>query len=148
MGVNRHELVFQFYQEIEEYQLCKKKFEQAGWIPFLKKFKGYHDGFSSAFTQNYDGKNVQLGGPQLKITEATRLPAMREKYFNGVSINKELYQKFLTTEHLNLDWTKGIPKNWVKEEYRPMLNILQRFLTCEGRYVVTFIYHLRVLLHF
>jgi hypothetical protein len=29
-----------------------------------------------------------------------------------------------------------------------MLSSLQRFLTCEGRYVVTFIYHLRILLHF
>ena len=29
-----------------------------------------------------------------------------------------------------------------------MLASLQRFLTCEGRYVVTFLYHLRLLLHF
>jgi hypothetical protein len=29
-----------------------------------------------------------------------------------------------------------------------MLFILHRFLTCEGRYVVTFLYHLRLLLHF
>jgi hypothetical protein len=29
-----------------------------------------------------------------------------------------------------------------------MINSLQQFVTCEGRYDVTFIYHLRLLFHF
>jgi hypothetical protein len=29
-----------------------------------------------------------------------------------------------------------------------MIVFLQKFLTCEGRYVITFLYHLRILLHF
>jgi hypothetical protein len=29
-----------------------------------------------------------------------------------------------------------------------MITIIQRFITCEGRYAMTFIYHLRFLLHF
>jgi len=62
------ELVFQFYQEIEKYQLCKEKFKQAGWISILKFFKGYHEGVSHAFTQSYVGEYVQLGGVQLEIT--------------------------------------------------------------------------------
>jgi hypothetical protein len=57
-------------------------------------------------------------------------------------------QRFLKDDHQHLDWKKGIPGNYIKEEYHPMITSLQRFITCEGRYVVTFIYHLRLLLHF
>jgi hypothetical protein len=57
-------------------------------------------------------------------------------------------QQFLKADHQHPDWKKGIPRNYIKEEYHPMITSLQRFVTCEGRYVVTFIYHLRLLLHF
>jgi hypothetical protein len=51
-------------------------------------------------------------------------------------------------DHQYPDWKKGIPRNYIKEEYHPMLASLQRFLTCEGRYAITFLYHIRLLLHF
>jgi hypothetical protein len=54
----------------------------------------------------------------------------------------------LKPEHLDPDWKKGISKSWIKEEYWMMLACLNFFLTCEGRYVVTFLYPLRLLLHF
>jgi hypothetical protein len=54
----------------------------------------------------------------------------------------------LKEDHQHPNWKKGIPGNYIKEEYHPMITSLQRFVTCEGRYVVTFIYHLRILLHF
>ena len=75
------------------------------------------------------------------------LPNRGAKYFKGVGINKEMCQRFLKEDHQHPNWKKGIPRNYIKEEYHPMLASLQRFFSCEGRYVVTFIYHLRLLLH-
>jgi hypothetical protein len=153
MVVSRHEPVFQVYRETEEFQLCRDKYTRAGWIPFLEKFTGCHEGVSHAFTQSYDGEIVHIGNLQLTINEATlreatRLPSRGDKYFKGVGINKEMCQRFLKEDHQHPDWKKGISRNYIKEEYHPMLASLQRFLTCEGRYVVTFLYHLRLLLHF
>jgi hypothetical protein len=54
----------------------------------------------------------------------------------------------LKEEHQHFDCKKGISRNYIKEEYHPMLTSLQRFLTSGGRYVVTLLYHLRVLMHF
>jgi hypothetical protein len=76
------------------------------------------------------------------------LPNRGDKYFKGVGINKEMGQRFLKEDHQHPDWKKGIPRNYIKEEYHPMITSIQRFITCEGRYVVTFIYHLRLLIHF
>jgi hypothetical protein len=71
-----------------------------------------------------------------------------EKYFKRVIVDRKLCQKFLKPEHQDPDWTKGIPRSYIKEEYWMMLISLQKFLTCEGRYAVTFIYHLKLLSHF
>jgi hypothetical protein len=120
---------------------------------FLEKFIGWHEKISHEFIQGYDGEIAHIGNLHLTINEATlrevtRLPNRESKYFKGVGINKEMCQRFLKKDHQHPDWKKGIPRNYIKEEYHPMIVILQRFLTCEGRYVMTFIYHLRILLHF
>jgi hypothetical protein len=153
MVVSRHEPVFQIYRETEEFQLCRDKYARVGWMPFLEKFTGCHEKVSHAFIQSYDGEIVHIGNLQLTINEATlreatRLPSRGAKYFKGVGINKEMCQRFLKEDHQHPDWKKGISRNYIKEEYHPMLASLQRFLTCEGRYVVTFLYHLRILFHF
>jgi hypothetical protein len=85
---------------------------------------------------------------EASIAEATGLPLEGEKYFKGMVIDRQLCHNFLVPEHSNLDWVKGIPRHWVKPEYWTMLVSLQIFLTCEGRYAITFLYHLRLLFHF
>jgi hypothetical protein len=82
------------------------------------------------------------------IAEVIELPSTREKYFKGIIIDRSLCQKFLKYKHLDPYWTKGISTSWIKEEYFTMLFYLHKFLTYEGRYAVTFLYHLRLLLHF
>jgi len=50
MGVDRHEPMFQLYRETPEYQDCRERFEQADYVPFLDKFKGYHEVVSLDFS--------------------------------------------------------------------------------------------------
>jgi hypothetical protein len=63
-------------------------------------------------------------------------------------IDRQALSAVLSARAFRSDWTKGIPRQWIKPEYCTMLVILQIFLTCEGRYAITFLYHLRLLLHF
>jgi hypothetical protein len=104
MVITRHELVFQIYREIEEYQLCQEKYARLGWIPFLEKFTGWHEKISQEFIQSYDGEIAHIGNLQLIINEATLrevtgLPSRGAKYFKGVGINKEMCQQFLKADH-------------------------------------------------
>jgi hypothetical protein len=153
MVVSRHEPFFHIYRETKEFQLCREKYARSRWMEVLEKFTGCHEKVSHAFIQGYNGEIVHIGNLELAINEetlreATRLPNRGDKYFKGVGINREMCQQFLKEDHQHPDWKKGIPRNYIKEEYHPMLASLQRFLTCEGRYVVTFIYYIRLLLHF
>jgi hypothetical protein len=147
MVVSRHELVFQIYRETKEFQICREKYARSGWMPFLEKFTGWHKKISHEFIQGYDGEIAHIGNLQLTINEETLrevmgLPNRGSKYFKGVGINKEMCQRILKEDHQHPDWIKGIPRNYIKEGYHPMIASLQRFLTCEGRYAATFIYHL------
>ena len=54
---------------------------------------------------------------------------------------------FLIPGHDTLDWSKGIHVNSLKEEWRHVLSIIQRYVTCEGRFATIYRYHLRFLLH-
>ena len=45
-------------------------------------------------------------------------------------------------------FTKGIPVSYVKEEWTTLLLLVQKFLTCEGRFWVLYIYHAKVMMHF
>ena len=100
MGVERHEPIFQLYRETTEYQAYREKYEQAGWVPFLEKLKGHHEGVSLAFAQTYDGESFQFGDMKLTIleatiVEATSLPSSGEKYFKRVIVDRKLGKKFL-----------------------------------------------------
>ena len=52
---------------------------------------------------------------------------------------------FLGFESLN--WSKGIHLNRVKAEWRDILRVFQRYITCEGHFSTIFRYHLRFMLH-
>ena len=45
-------------------------------------------------------------------------------------------------------FTKGIPVTYVKEEWKTLLLLVQKFLTCEGRFGVFYVYHAKVMMHF
>jgi hypothetical protein len=47
-----------------------------------------------------------------------------------------------------MSWAKGVPRAYIMDEWKAPLEILQRYLTCEGRYALTYQYHVRILLHF
>ena len=45
-------------------------------------------------------------------------------------------------------FTKGIPVHALKEEWASLLLVIQKFVTCEGRFRSMYMYHARVLMNF
>jgi hypothetical protein len=75
--------------------------------------------------------DLKLTITEATIVEATGLHSIGEKYFKGIIMDKGMYKKLLKPTQLDPDWTKGISRGWIKEEYCTMLVFLQFFLTCE-----------------
>jgi hypothetical protein len=43
---------------------------------------------------------------------------------------------------------KGVPTTWIVEKWKNLMFVLQKIVTCEGWYAVTFLDHIRLLFHF
>ena len=81
--------------------------------------------------------------------EATELPRSGEKWFKNRGIDGEDRNVFL--KNPNMDTTvykKGIPSTALKNKWRNLLLVLQKFVTCEGRFGKMYFYHVRMMMHF
>jgi hypothetical protein len=47
-----------------------------------------------------------------------------------------------------MKWKKDIPRSYLEEKWQALLKMIQVYITCEGRYGRTMLYHFRLLLHF
>jgi hypothetical protein len=154
MVANRHEP--ETYADLEtlpEYKATKEILKRAGWEPFLRKFNGYNDAVTLQFALNFDGETAKVGGMEFRVTEefiaeAVELPTSGQRWMKGQPVDKALYVKLLKPQYRNTKWTEGTSRAWLEPQWAQLLSILQRYLTCEGRYTILFPCHARLLLHF
>jgi hypothetical protein len=123
-----------------------------GWDVFLKKFEGYNLSVAQAFAQTFDGFRAKVGDIQLELTEdfmskATGLPLKGERWFKNAKIEDVPWSLFMASRKTTC-CTKGIPIALLKPRWHSLLLILKQFVTCEGRYGLVFLYHIRLLMIF
>ena len=54
---------------------------------------------------------------------------------------------FLHPGYEKAEWSLGIPRDCLKEEWKQVLAIIQKYVTCKGRFATIYKYHMRFLLH-
>lgn len=140
-------------ETIPNYNACKTMLITAISDTFFTKLQGINDQVSLQFSQGFDGKFTQVGDVVMAIKDkiisrATGLPLKGNKWFKNKSIDQHLSLQFLKPEYKSVDWEKGVPCSYIKDKWRSLLFILQKKITCEGRYAIVFLYHIRLLLHF
>jgi hypothetical protein len=154
MVANRHEP--ETYADLEalpEYEATRDIFKQAGWEPFLKKFDGYNDAITLQFALHFEGGFAKVGELEFEVTEkfiseAIQLPTTGQRWTKGQPVDKKLCTQLLKPQYRETQWSEGTSRSWLEPQWAQLLAILQRYLTCEGRYTIIFPCHARLLLHF
>jgi hypothetical protein len=59
-----------------------------------------------------------------------------------------IWSEFLQEPEKDINWDKGAPQSVLKPNWRNFLFIIHKFISCEGRYGLVFLYHIRTILHF
>ena len=95
---------------------------------------------------------MSVGSVKFKVTEAfiseaTGLPMAGERWYKKKTMRIGDFTTFLKPQYSMVDWRCGIPANWLKEDWRKVLRIVQKFVTCEGRFSITHLYQMRLLTH-
>jgi hypothetical protein len=123
-----------------------------GWDIFIKWFEGYNLVVAQDFTQYFDGFKAKIGDLQLEVTEdsiaqATGLSQEGERWFKNAKIERVPWN-FLMVSKKSSCFPKGTLITLFKPQWHDLLLILKQFITCEGRYGLVFLYHVRLLMIF
>ena len=64
-----------------------------------------------------------------------------------MSLDLEHYISFLQSPYKEAH-THIIPFRYLLEKYAPLMKVVIKFFTCDGRFSILYTYHIRVLMHF
>lgn len=126
-------------------------FMHSGWYPLCTRLGSSNSGVAQEFANYFNGQEATVYGLTLhvsedSIVEAFNLPKEGERWFKGKFIARGDLNNFLKDAHIYPNWEKGISSN-LKNDWAEAIKLIKIYLTCERRYTVVFLYHMRFLFH-
>ena len=81
------------------------------------------------------------------IAATTRIPNFGERWFKQGNLNQYYYEPYLKPRYKN-ERKRIFPFSYLLDRYVPMMKIIMRYFTCEGRFSRLHSYHVQLLVHF
>lgn len=139
---------------MEGYPQIREILKKAKWLRFIRKFRGYHKEVTKAFARSFDGLEAEIQDLKFVVNEAsiataTELLQEGERWFKNKSISDEAWRTILRNQGMDITvFKRGISVHALKEEWATLLLVVQKFITCEGRFGSMYMYHTRLLMIF
>jgi hypothetical protein len=139
-------------QTLLSYDNARDDLERNDWHLFIEKFKGFNLRVAQEFALTFDGCRENIGDVQLEVTEdflsqATGLPAVRQKWFKNTKVEEVPWTLMFTSRKIT-SCDRGMLVSSLKLRWYDLLAIVKQFITCEGRFGLVFLYHLWLLMSF
>lgn len=113
---------------------------------------GHHHDLASLFAISFKKNNATITwvnfplSPEV-IASTTTIPNQREIWFKGMDLDLEHYKMFLKPQYKESP-SHIFPSRKLLEKYNPLMKIIMKYFTCEGRFRRLYQYHIRLLMHF
>jgi hypothetical protein len=65
-----------------------------------------------------------------------------------MKLNISFYHEFFKPKFRNIDFGATIPREIILENHSNLFRVIQRFLSCAGRFTSVYQYHITLLMHF
>jgi hypothetical protein len=129
-----------------------KDLENSGWLVFIQRFEGFKLLVDQQFTLTFDECRDKVRDIQLELNEqfisfATELATTGQRWFKKSKVNEVPWPLLFVSRKI-VSCDKGMPISTLKPRWHDLLVIVKQFVTCEGRYGLVFLYHLRLLMNF
>lgn len=129
-------------------------FQEVGCLDFCEKLQRVksHPELTRIFILNLHNHQVHLVGVNFElsthtISMATRIPCMGEKWFKHVNLDLRHYHPFFKPRY-QAHCKTIFPFAHLLERYAPLMKVIIKYFTCEGRFSRLYSYHIRLLMHF
>jgi len=112
----------------------------------------YHHKLARQFVINMEDNMAQLVGINFTlspaiIVEGTRMLDVGERWNKRLNINKKNYEPYIKAKyHSKLG--RVFPFMFLEDQYVPLMKLIIKYFTCEGRFSKIYAYHIRLLMHF
>ena len=139
--VNAHPYILFNFHEVGCLDFCQKIQEVKSFSPL-----------THLCTLRFQNKHFQVAGLDFKfsprsVSKDTKIPYHGEKWFKQAHLDLEDYKPFIKHEHRDT-CTVVFPFSYLLDSYAPLMKVIMKYFTCEGRFDRFYAYHVRLLMHF
>jgi hypothetical protein len=130
--------------------MVSEVFQRLGYLSFFQNMERGHPEVERKFGLHFDGLNTKVGDLDFEVSKAsieavTWIPNTGERWFKSMTLNADFYKEFLKPYYQRNNLSKGVPISHLVKYFDKMLKIIQRYLTCEGRFNMLYRYHIMLL---
>jgi len=129
-------------------------FKHLGCYEFCEQVKRvqHHPELTRLFVANLHDKKVTLAGVTFTVSSsiiaiATRISNVGEKCYKAQDLDEHYYEPYIKSKYRN-ERKRTFPFRFVHDKYAPMIKIIMKYFTCEGRFSRLYNYHIRLFMHF
>lgn len=139
---------------MEGYPQFKSILRKAQWLQFIQKFRGHNKEVTKTFARSFGGVEVEVRDLKFSVTEAsitaaTKLPQEGERWFKNKNFDEKAWRIMLRNPGMDIIvFKRGIPVTALDEKWTSLLLLIQKFITCEGRFGSMYMYHTWLLMNF
>jgi len=141
-------------QEFNSSYFIRISSELADCLEFFQKVQevGYHDDLTSLFTTSFKKDQAIVAWFKFPVSaeiiaSTTIIPNEGEISFKRMDLDLEHYKMFLKPQYKESP-SHIFPSKQLLDKYTPLMNIIMKYFTCEGRFSKLYQYHIRLLMHF
>jgi len=112
----------------------------------------YHHELARLFVLYLHNGQVNLAGVSFTLTPktiavATSIPNVGEQWNKGQLMGKEHYEPYVKASYQK-QISRVFPFRYLQDTYAPLMKLIIKYFTCEGRFSYFYTYHVRLLMHF
>jgi hypothetical protein len=139
--------------DVYEHEGVAEIFRESGWLYYFMCLRGFNESIALEFAMMLQNQTATVRGIKIPVSvpiieKVTGFPEDGELWFQRRSSSATLREEFTrgTSEEL-VGSDKGVLRSSLIEPWRHVAYIVQKFLTCEGRFKLLFGYHFWLLIH-
>ena len=140
--------------ELQAYRLSIFCFHHRSCYEFYEKVASiqFHLELAHLFVLHLHGDQATLAGVTFTLTPksislATDIPNIGEQWNKRQKIDWKHYKPYIKPGFLR-QLKRVFPFWYVKDEYAPLMKLIMKYFSCEGRFSRLYAYHIRLLMHF
>jgi hypothetical protein len=113
--------------------MVREVFRRVGCLSFFQNMQRGHPKVARKFALHFDGIKTKVGDLEFEVSEAsiavsTWIPNTGERWFKSMILNAAFSKDFLKPNYQEDNFSKGVPRIHLVEDFNKMLKIIQIYL--------------------